>query len=293
MSLTTFLKIKDVKERFKQEFTKPKFSAEKSLLAPPLTKNYGVVGTAFDYLFRFYLKRLNTKAIERKWVAENAVRVLFMYKEGFILDLTTGKMCVEPDEVTDKADLALFHKIERILSEARSRYQVYLKTGKITKPLLTSVILLANLDLIIRVGGFGDYVELDVVSGEDIKDLTKLVEIINPEIFKATKNCFLNPTFGAASELVGGADADVIIDDTLIEIKMVKKLELKRDYFDQLLGYYCLSKIGCIKDYTIKYLSVYFSRHAYFYTIPIQDYIKQTDFPKFLRWFERRAEQGN
>ena len=295
MSLTTFLKIKDVKERFKQEFAKPNFSAEKSLLAPPLTKNYSVVGTAFDYLFRFYLKRLNAKAIEHKWVAEHSLMIEFESKQGFILDLTTGKMCVEPDEVTDKADLALFHKIERILSEARSRYQVYLKTGKITKPLLTSVILLANLDLIIRVGGFGDYVELDVVSGEDIKDLTKLVEIINPKIFKATKNCFLNPTFGEASRLVGGADADLIIDDTLIEIKTVKKLELKRDYFDQLIGYYCLYRIGGIngfpEDCEIKNFAVYFSRHAYLHLIPVKDCIGQVNFQKFLKWFEERARK--
>jgi len=295
MSLTSFVRNnKDVRERFKQEFPSPKFSVQKPLLAPPLTKHYILMGTAFDYLLRFYLKRLNPQAVESRWVAEHSLRTVFEFKEGFILDLTTGKMC--PDEVTDKADLALFRKIECILSEARSRYQVYLKTGKITNILLTSVILLANLDIIFRIDRFEDYVELDTVSDEDIKDLTNLIKIVTPKFFKAKKVCVLNSTFGEASKLVGGADADLIIDDTLIDIKTTKKLELPRKYFDQLIGYYCLYKIGGInglpKDCEIKNFAVYFSRHAYLHLIPVKDCIGQVNFQKFLKWFKERAEES-
>ena len=82
MSLTSFVGNKDVRERFKQEFPSPKFSVQKPLLAPPLTKHNILMGTAFDYLLRFYLKRLNPQAVESRWVAENAVGVLFMYKDG-------------------------------------------------------------------------------------------------------------------------------------------------------------------------------------------------------------------
>jgi hypothetical protein len=253
------------------------------------------MGTAFDYLLRFYLKRLNPQAVERRWVAENAVRVLFMDKDGFILDLPTGKICVEPDEVTDKAYLALFRKIECILSEAQKAYQLYLKTGKISKALLRSAILLANLDIIFRTGRFEDYIELDTVSKEDIKDLGNLTSIIDLKLFKTKKICLLNPTFGEASKLVGGADADLIIDDTLIDIKTTKKLELPRKYFDQLIGYYCLYRIGGInglpEDCEIKNFAVYFSRHAYLHLIPVKDCVGQVNFQKFLKWFEERARK--
>jgi hypothetical protein len=51
MSLTSFLnKNSDVREQFKQEFQKPPLQVKKELLAPPLTKRYSTVGTAFDYL---------------------------------------------------------------------------------------------------------------------------------------------------------------------------------------------------------------------------------------------------
>ena len=43
------------------------------LKAPPRTKNYMLVGVAFDYLFRFEMQRLNPSVIARKWVAEHSL----------------------------------------------------------------------------------------------------------------------------------------------------------------------------------------------------------------------------
>lgn len=50
MSLTSFLKIKEVKAKFRETFKKPSFKLEGEIIAHPQTKNYGLVGTAFDYL---------------------------------------------------------------------------------------------------------------------------------------------------------------------------------------------------------------------------------------------------
>lgn len=280
MSLTSFLKNKEVRDKFQQEFPKPKFAEKKELLAPPLTKHWPVVGTAFDYLMRFYLKRLNPKAIERRWIAEESLNVLFILKGGFALDKET-------------ADVVMFNKIERILSEGHDRYQAYLKMGKITKPLLTSAILLANLDIIYRTDCL-EYAELDVVDDADIRDLRKQLEIINPKIFKARKICLLNPTFGEASSLVGGADADLVVDDTLIDIKTTQKLQLRRDYYNQLIGYYTLYKIGGIDGipakHKIKNVGIYYSRYGYLHLIPVKDHINKVSFPAFLEWFKEKAQ---
>ena len=302
MSLTSFVGNKDVRERFKQEFPSPKFSVQKPLLAPPLTKHYSLVGTAFDYLLRFYLKRLNPEAVESRWVAEKARETFGMNTGILAVEAGTGEVgeiWLDLDEIPNeaevrKADVAMFHKIKRILSEAKNAYNLYVKTGKITNVLLTSAILLANLDIIF-ITGREDYIELDTVSKEDIKDLENLTSIIDLKLFKTKKICSLNPTFGEASKLVGGADADLIIDDTLIDIKTTKKLELPRKYFDQLIGYYCLYRIGGInglpEDCEIKNFAVYFSRHAYLHLIPVKDCIGQVNFQKFLKWFEERARK--
>jgi len=253
------------------------------------------MGTAFDYLLRFYLKRLNPQAVESRWVAEGAITIFGKYENAVYINGQTGKIWVDPDQIPDKADAAIARKINRILLEAKNAYKLYVKTGKITNALLTSAMLLANLDIISRTGRFEDYVELDTVSDEDIKDLANLIKIVTPKLFKAKKISLLNPTFGEASKLVGGADADLIIDDTLIDIKTTKKLELPRKYFDQLIGYYCLYRIGGInglpEDCEIKNFAVYFSRHAYLYLIPVKDCIGQVNFQKFLKWFEERARK--
>jgi hypothetical protein len=65
MSLNAFLARRDVREKFREEFPKPKLAENKELLALPLSKRYSLVGTAFDYLLRFYLERLNPKATQR------------------------------------------------------------------------------------------------------------------------------------------------------------------------------------------------------------------------------------
>ena len=59
MSLTSFLERKDVRERFRQEFDMPRMKTKRELLAPPLSNRYSLVGTAFDYLARFYVERLD------------------------------------------------------------------------------------------------------------------------------------------------------------------------------------------------------------------------------------------
>jgi hypothetical protein len=73
MSLTSFLERKDVRDRFRQEFAMPGMKVKRELLAPPLSNRYSLVGTAFDYLVRFYVERLNPHAITRRWIAEQVL----------------------------------------------------------------------------------------------------------------------------------------------------------------------------------------------------------------------------
>ncbi len=123
----------------------------------------------------------------------------------------------------------------------------------------------------------------------DKDDLQQLVKLIPARDFKATDVCLLNPTFGEASRLVGGADADAVIDDTLIEIKTVMKCRLTREYLNQLAGYYCLYRIagvdGLLADRPLRRFGVYFSRHGYFFTVPVTECWQARDFEAFLAWF--------
>jgi hypothetical protein len=275
MSLTSFIETKKVRERCAQEFEKPRLVRNREMLAPPLTKNYSMVGTAFDYLLRFYLKRLNPGARTQAWIAE--IGVTYLKGEGKLYAVACDKM-----------------------RQAKRDYAVYLKRGEFSDELICSAIFLAKMDSVYRVPMFHPVFRVGLegikfrkkflqVDNQDVADLRQLVSLLPSNTFRAKRVCILNPTFGKASMLVGGADADFVIDDMLIEVKTTKRHELQRNHFNQLIGYYCLHQIGRIKgapkNYKILRFGVYYSRFGYLWTLDAKDVIHEKKFRPFLKWF--------
>jgi len=223
MSLTSFIKLPDVKERLRRDVSKPWFQVHTEIKAQPLTESYSWTGTAFDYLLRFYIEKLNPCAKKNIWIAERGLAIV----QNFGAPPSTQKRACH------------------IVETARDHYRSYLKSKREEKPgkeLIRAAIDLAQLDAVYRIG----LLDLRPIAESMTKDLSNLLALVRPEDFRAKRTCSLNPTFGSASDLVGGADADLFIDGTLIDIKTSKHLEMERDVFNQLLGYYCLSCIGGI-----------------------------------------------
>ena len=114
-------------------------------------------------------------------------------------------------------------------------------------------------------------------------------------MFKSSNICLLNPSFGEGSKLVGGADADFIINDMIVDIKTTMKLQQKRDHINQLLGYYILHEISGAGEYTPKLkitkIGVYFSRFAYLHVLDLDEIISKKSFPNFIEWFVDQAKQ--
>lgn len=76
----------------------------------------------------------------------------------------------------------------------------------------------------------------------------------------------MNPSFGASSALVGGADADLIAGDELIDWKVVKRpRQGLRSHLAQLAGYAILSQM---EGRPLKTCSLYFARHGITLSIP-------------------------
>ncbi|MFW9881594.1 MAG: hypothetical protein ACFFG0_51670 [Candidatus Thorarchaeota archaeon] len=286
MALTQFLKLKDVKSKFLTSFPKPEFSVKREILASPLTENYSLVGTAFDYLLRFLIEYTYEPTISDTWVAENSLTFLaglieFIQSHGEKAGLRVKALKEYYDQVND------------IILNAKRNHSKFLSDGSITKNLIESTLLLAQVDIFYRAGKINE--NLGKINKDDVADLKNLISLVNIEIFRPKKIAFLNPRFGHASRMVGGADADLIIDDMLIEIKTTKRLEMRRDTYNQLIGYYTLYRIASISNMTefeeIRKLGVYFSRFGYLHLYNIEDIIDEEGFPKFIEWFKERAIQ--
>jgi hypothetical protein len=289
MSLTSFIKNKDVKEKFAKEFQLPTFNLAGEIKAIPLTKNYPLMGTAFDYMLRFYLKKQIPKAITSQWIAEHSASSLNNII-NISLKVHNGKI-IKESKVTEYSS-PKSEKAQEIIKKAKSDYEKFLKDGNMTDEIIKSCICLAQLDPIYRAGYI--YEKMGEVDNLDIQDMKNLYSLININNFKSDKICLLNPTFGKASTMVGGADADLVVDEMLIDIKTTKFLKLDRDHFNQLIGYYFLYLIGGIdgapKNHKILKLGIYFSRHGLLYITDVNDIIKKNQIAPFIKWLKRRVK---
>ena len=269
MSLTSVIKTKEMRAFFADEFEKPRGKIIGEMKAPPLTNRYSMVGIAFDYLMRFYLKHQYPQAIESTWIAEVSTMLL------------------------KKHEHPLFERALDNLTYSKLMYSEYLESGKLNEEVIRASILLAQLDPYYRATWIDD--TLGNVDPQDVRDLQNLISLLNPSMFKIKDYCLLNPTFNEGSRLVGGADADVIIDSKLIDFKTTKKMDVNRDMFHQIIGYYILATIGGMGEEkidasNITEICIYFSRYGILHTYKVDEIINHDTLPDFIDRFKVRLD---
>jgi hypothetical protein len=213
MSLTGYITGRDhqaIRTRLKTDFPKPSFPRpHPELKGPPRTKNYGLIGTAFDYLFRFHLEYHNKDTIvcREEWIADRAYEGLAfrfgLYFRRRHVNQTSKKIFRE--------SLEKFRLVRNQFIRAKGNYENFISDGILTDALLEDCLFLAKLDVVFRAGLVAQL--FDEHEADDLLDLRKLISVVTFEDFKAIKRCYVNPVFGKASELVGGADCDLILDD--------------------------------------------------------------------------------
>jgi hypothetical protein len=97
------------------------------------------------------------------------------------------------------------------------------------------------------------------------------------------------PTFGAASALVGSADADLISGDMLLDFKTTKSAEVRGEHMDQLFGYFLLNRRAEFPE--INRVGLYFSRYGKTRFGETAAWTERADFEETERWFFKRAAE--
>ncbi len=286
MSLTRILRdprYRELKDHLKLHFPNPGTPKEKPLLiAEPLTKNYSVVGTAFDYLARFELERHFPSASTGQWVAKSVVNKLTKTKGKN----AQGSKRLYAGKLIDSEEFS-----ELVLKEimaAEEGYHKFLKDGLLSDELVKNTILLAQLD-VIRRARYHDP-KFGIFNPKDVEDLKSLMSIFDYSKFAFQNRLILNPTFGIGSVMVGGADADVIVDDMIIEIKATKKFSLQRSYLNQLIGYSLLARIGGINGDKslppINKIGIYYARHGKLWSMDLSEWGTEKHLIEAEKWFQ-------
>ena len=228
---------------------------ESALLCPPLGANSGLVGTAFDTAFRFMVRTWNPDAAPGSLIAVLAMTVM------------------DQDRV-----LALVTEAQTILKELVNGVPPAEHHAR-------AAVTLASLEVVARTGRFQELV--GVVPDAAWQDVLHLLQVVPADLFKAERQMVIGPRFKAAGR-VGGADADLLLDDLLIDAKATKALILRGAYLQQLVGDLVLERLGGIlrSNEPIRRLGVYYARHGILQTWTVKDLFKPGGLPRLVSWFD-------
>jgi hypothetical protein len=261
----------------------------KPLLFPALTTNAAVVGTAFDYLMRFEMERRFQDVKANPWLAQ----VVILRLRAHFQDAATRSTPFPSRGAT--MDEAMARRWTVLVVEARDAVSAYAKLTKPTKSdqvvIARHALTLARIDVLHRARYVDKNVGIDVP--EDAEDCVRLLEAVPWHELAPEPPVVLNPTFGQASRRVGGADADVISGNRLIDFKATKTVS-PRETLRQLVGYLILAREARRDDPTfpeITELVAYYARHRHVEVVPTARFTSHPRFDEVCRLFLERADE--
>lgn len=268
MSLSSILR-----ESKTREFLKPYIHAPKMDHRPaPVvtsTSNPSRMGTAVDYALRFGLQARVGYPDEHPLVARGAVGA------------------IESDPELHHHRDAAKAELEGALEDVAD----FTTTTELPEHAARGCLRLAGLDTIFRAGLIDE-----LVSPPDeaaLTELQALYRLIPWDDFRPQQWGVLNPRFGMGSHLVGGADADVLFDGCLVDIKTVGKTAPALKYVRQLVCYALLGNRYGVSDgpagARIDSLGIYFARAGYLFRFPLDACIDAEDHDTVVDHLEERG----
>ena len=259
MSLTSQLDLKDspVKRFMRETFPKtrgPLAACRETLrlplISPPYSKAYAQVGTAIDYRIRYHFSITPW----HEFVAAHGAWIATLARSFGLTNACVAEFVA-----------ALKGAVDEIAPDRR------LPTEAEERTLARYCLVLTALEAVFRAGpatpppqyysgtwpkSAADLVNL--VPDDRVKDVAALGAAFAKQYrsWQAAGDSVLNPNF-AGSQDIGGADADLIVDGCLWDIKTTKRQDAEGKWLYQLLGYTLLDYED---EYSIERVGLLFPR---------------------------------
>ncbi len=235
-----FPNTKEVLKRVRQE------PASLVFIEPPAKPYpYMLAGTAFDYRLRFFLQRTSLESL----VAYSASRVLDGTGGTITTLLPDGTWSSQP--VLAPAFAQDFWTSLQVFLDTKTPMRRQLDEDD-DRRLARYCLVLAKFEAFYRSGMVDEILQgnrfrkvdnlLALMPGAVVEDVCRLAQGFHDhglQHFGPDERLTLNPTF-AGSEDVGGADADLIVGNCLVDIKTTINPKMKGAYLHQILGYVLL-----------------------------------------------------
>jgi len=262
MSLTSLLNEPSVRDALRPLVTNPGLRPKPATVIPRRAIAPNRVGTAFDYALRFGLKARYPRAVEN------------ILAQRFV-----GSVHVRfgPPDRYEVLDEMCRHAVRTLRRAARCK--------RLTRAASRACFDLGAIDLIYRAG-----LDDDVFNAPSREQLDEVIALFNGvpwEAFRPRRSMHLNPEFRDGTSLLRGADADLLIDDGIIDIKTVFEQSLDVKYVRQLVGYALLAQTYGVTGRrgrpTIERLGIYFARACHLHWFRLSDCVEVGAQRKVLR----------
>ena len=280
--LTNFYKRPEFVARAKPLRPPPPRAIKKPVSVPRRTNNWWQVGTAFDYLLRFELKRQAPHCESRRWVAKSSLRLLFehpQYADGicrsYIPDeyLVAIAPLVADDSLDDLGGSAILDCRQTPSGIVHTGFPIEPMPGEVFHELLPVAFKVGRRMLHFvkeAEAKYEAYIGRPEVSREHQEQMAccamQLAKIdavartctVDPKMFEPPDPSdiedlvellkivpfgeLLHPTTLILNPGFVGADADLISGDALIDVKVTVKTAIEAPLLDQLLGYFMLAR---------------------------------------------------
>lgn len=240
---------------------------ERVVETPSMPRNSAsLIGTAFDYYARHRLARRRSVPASRLPLEELRPAAMvsmtkvwpvvghFNWPLGFEVEILT------PPGETCPAAVARFRRWDELM---RARAE-YLDGGSLSPDQVAAFcFFLARLDVRYRAGLFGDDLpEPDEPPSKD--ELEGLILCMDSfehdlDLVDPGGEITFGPSFGAWSSAVGGADGDLLVGDTMIEIKTTAEARREKDHRAQVVAYALLAEASGLRR-EVTTVAIYYTR---------------------------------
>jgi hypothetical protein len=257
--------------------------ADAETIRPPgASPPWGTIGTAFDYRVRYCFPSVQP----RKYVATNGARLMSnpVAQEVYLELIGESQLRLPP--LAAQLGEVYFKQFLPALEEWLQRHRPETRRLSISdeRELARFCYVLALFEEFYRAGvqirsplyavSSGVAVDrlLAIATPACVEDLPSLSCLFQERCgLLLDRPSVLNPTF-VGSLSIGGADADLIVDGCLLEIKTTVTPSLSREVLYQLVGYVLLDFLN---EYEIHSLGVYFSRQGRLVTWRLHELLEE------------------
>jgi len=299
MSLTSFVGLREVRERITPLRPKMARTIKVTVKVKSRSKSPSLIGTAFDYLLRFELQRRAPHAIAGRWVAEAVPKLFYrgVSKGGErwmtssltearlgTLGVVFGRTKVESQVIAKMAGECA----AQIVQQARSAVTAFVANETPSAESIAEVaghaVRLAQLEPVRR----ALHVHATMFDEPRREDVREILDLLGVVPFGELLHDSLVMVNGESSKIVDGADADLISGNRLVEFKTKQEAKVEPGDLDQLLGYFLLARKERQLDATfpeINDVAIYFSRHGHLWSMKTSQWTEQPQFPSVEKWF--------